>query len=369
MMTTSLYEFKGRSFNADHRELLISAIGRNFFTADCSVYQDAEDLYLSNSRSFAGYIPISRSRLVGVRTVTRRTLKEVRSNTSDTFLIWLPVRGALTITQNGRTATIEPGSFALTYSNEPLCVATVSDADHEHLSYQITAPAHLVSQAIPEPKRLCAIPFSTTLGGARIARELFLSLYEEADNLDRASAEALALSGLNALFRTVNQEGEEHGRSFSVREVKLQRLMDYLELNYSDSELTTEKVAKDCGISTRYLHYLLKSKGTRFYDYLWQARLSSAFQQLTDPALARRTISEIAYAIGFKSSAHFSRAFRNQFARSPREVRQEMLGKAADAETARMIDGDAWIDDDTPDMAIGHDVLRSLDMRQPALVN
>lgn len=345
MMTRSLYEFKGRNFSADQREHLISAIGRNFFTADCSVYQDAEDIYLSHSRSFAGYIPVSRSRTIGVRTVTRRTLKEVRSNTCDTFLIWLPMRGALTITQNGRTATIEPNSFALTYGNEPLCVATVPDADHEHLCYQITAPAHLVSQAVPEPKRLCAIPFSTTLGGARIARELFLSLYEEAENLDRASAEALALSGLDALFRTVNQEGKEHGRSFSVREIKLQRLMDYLELNFSDSELTTEKVAKDCGISTRYLHYLLKSKGTRFYDYLWQARLSSAFQQLNDPALARRTISEIAYAIGFKSSAHFSRAFRDQFARSPREVRQEMLNRQSEPQPVAPAETDLWVDD------------------------
>lgn len=324
-MTRSLYEFKGRHFTADHRDMLLSSIRRDFYTADCNVYQEREELYFSNSRSFAGYIPISRHRTIGIHTVTRRTLKEVRSNSSDTFLVWLPMRGAITITQNGRTATVEPGSFALSYGNEPLCIGTVSDGESEHLSYQITAPAHLVSQAIPEPRRLCAIPFSTMQGGARIARDLFLSLYEESDNLDRASAETLALSALNALFRTVNQEGAEQGRSLSVREVKLQRLMDYLELNYSDSELTTEKVAKDCGISTRYLHYLLKSKGTRFYDYLWQARLNSAYQQLTDPTLARRTISEIAYAIGFKSSAHFSRAFRNQFAKSPREVRQEML--------------------------------------------
>lgn len=367
-MTRSLYEFKGRNFNADHRELLLSAIRRDFYTADCSVYQDAEDLYFSNSRSFAGYIPISRHRSIGVRTVTRRTLKEVRSSTSDTFLIWLPIRGAVTITQNGRTATIEPESFALSYGNEPLCIATLSDSEQEHLSYQITAPAHLVSQAIPEPKRLCAIPFSTTLGGARIARELFLSLYEEADNLDRASAEALALSGLNALFRTVNQEGGELGRSLSVREVKLQRLMDYLELNYSDSELTTEKVAKDCGISTRYLHYLLKGKGTRFYDYLWQARLNSAYQQLTDPALARRTISEIAYAIGFKSSAHFSRAFRNQFARSPREVRQEMLNGQTCAASAESDDADLWIDDALDDH-IGSAPILAADLPRPALVN
>ncbi len=351
-MTRTLYEFKGRTFTADHRELLLSTIQRDFYTADCSIFQDTEDLYFCNSRSFAGYIPISRHHSIGARTVTRRSLKEVRSNSSDTFLIWLPIRGAVTITQNGRTATIEAGSFAFSYGNEPLCVGTLPDGEHEHLSYQITAPAHLVSQAIPEPKRLCAVPFSTSQGGARIAHNLFLSLYEEADHLDRESAETLALSALNALFRTVNLEGAELGRSLGVREVKLQRLMDYLELNYSDPELTTEKVANACGISTRYLHYLLKSKGTRFYDYLWQARLNSAYQQLTDPALARRTISEIAYAIGFKSSAHFSRAFRNQFGRSPREVRQEVLARTANADPVEESRPDIWIADPQSAVAI-----------------
>jgi len=367
-MARTLYEFKGSKFTPDHRELLMSTIRRDFFTADCQILQESEELYLCNSRALAGYIPISRHRSIGARTVTRRTLQEVRSSSSDAFLIWMPVRGSVTITQHGRTSTIDPGSFAICYGNEPLCVATLPDADHEHLSYQITAPAHLVSQAIPEPKRLCALPFSTNQGGARIARELFLSLYEEADHLDRASAETLALSALDALFRTINVEGSEHGRSLGVREVKLQRLMDYLELHYTNPELTTEKVAKACGISTRYLHYLLKSKGTRFYDHLWQARLNSAYAQLTDAALSRRTISEIAYAIGFKSSAHFSRAFRNQYGRSPREVRQETMGKAAAVAAVTNLPRTLWYQH-SADNPVVRNVLPIHDMARLALAS
>jgi AraC family transcriptional activator of tynA and feaB len=367
-MTQTLYELKGRSFTAADREYLLSTIRRDFYTADCNIVQESEDLYFCNSRSFAGYIPISRHCTAGIRTVTRRTLQEVRHNSSDTFLIWMPIRGAVTITQNGRTATIEPGSFALCYSNEPFCVGTLPGAEHDHLSFQITAPAHLVSRAIPEPKRLCAVPFSTSRAGARIARDLLLSLYEEAEHLDRGSAEALALSALNALFRTIDQEGSELGRSMGVREVKLQRLMDYLELNYSDSELTTETVAKACGISPRYLHYLLKSKGIRFCDYLWQARLNNAYKQLTDTALWRRSISEIAYAIGFKSSAHFSRAFRNQFGQAPREVRQQALADR-DIVPRPEIRGPAlWLHDDQADK-LSPALIASPDLMWPALIN
>ena len=42
---------------------------------------------------------------------------------------------------------------------------------------------------------------------------------------------------------------------------------------------------------------------------------------LCDPALAARSISEIAVAWGFNDAAHFSRAFRARFGRSPRELR------------------------------------------------
>jgi AraC-like DNA-binding protein len=364
-MSTTLYEFKGRNFTSDQGEVLSSSMRRDFYSADCAVFPESQDLYFCNSRSFAGYIPISKHRTIGLRTVTRRTLQGIRSDSSDIFLILFPVHGRLAVTQSCRTVTVEPGQFVLVYANEPLCVSTTPNAEREHLSYQVTAPAHLVGQALAEPKRLCAMPFPSGQGAAKLACDLFLSLFEEADHLDRHSAEALALSALNVIFRTVEELGADAARSIGVREQKLQRLMDYLELHYSDPELTTQRVATACGISTRYLHYLLKSRGTRFYDYLWQARLNSARQQLTNPALVHRTISEISYSIGFKSSAHFSRAFRNHFDRSPREVRQEALAKGIVAVSAVPA---LWLSE-SPEQPMGGALMFNEEMRRPALVN
>jgi len=50
-------------------------------------------------------------------------------------------------------------------------------------------------------------------------------------------------------------------------------------------------------------------------------RLDATRRDLCDPALAARSISEIAFAWGFNDAAHFSRAFRARFGRSPRELR------------------------------------------------
>lgn len=322
-MSQVLYEYSGPMLNPVQSDKFMAAVGRDYYEADCKVKPQQENLYLCNTRSWAGKLPISEHRCTGARTVVKRSSQQVRNRAADIFLLWIPVRGSVTITQNGRSSTVERGTLALSSSLEPLCIETMPDDGLEHLSYQISLPAHMMADALSEPQQYCAIGYSSNTGAARITRELFLSLYEESGHTDHASSMILAQSALNALFCAVSGDRDSLAQLGGARELKLQRLLDYIALHHSDPELTTEKVAAACEISTRYLHYLLQGRGMKFHDHLWKARLESAFRQLADPALDRRTIAEIAYATGFKSSAHFSRAFRRRFSQSPREIREQ----------------------------------------------
>lgn len=321
-MTQVLYEYSGPKFDTEQSARFMAAVGRDYYAADCLVRPESDDFYLRNTRNWAGQLPISEHRCTGGRTTVKRSARHVRDGDADIYLLWLPVRGSVTISQNGRSAVIGRGHLALSSSRDPLCVVTDLDDRQEHLSYQISLPATMIQGALGDPRQQCAISYSSHLGGARIARELFLSLYEENDQMDGSSSEALAQSALSALFSAIAPDRAAHMQAAGARELKLQRLLDYIALNHSDPELSTEKAAEACDISTRYLHYLLKGRGLRFHDHLWDARLDSAYRQLADPALSRRTIAEIAYAAGFKSTAHFSRSFRRRFQLSPREVRQ-----------------------------------------------
>ena len=329
-MTEILYEYSGPRFDAEQSERFIASVGRDYYSADCRVIPDREAFHLRNSRIWAGRIPISEHRCIGARADVRRSSRQVRNGSgSDIFLVWIPLKGNVTITQNGRSTIVGQGSVALSSSQEPLCIVTSPDADQEHLSYQITVPANLVADILPDPGEFCALSCSSEIGGTRVARELFLSLYEEADGMDAECGETLARSALSALLRSMASErGDPAPTAVSGREMKLQRLLDYLEMNQSDPSLSTERAAEACQISTRYLHSLLKSRGIRFHNHLWRSRLECAFRQLTNPALSGRTIAEIAYSVGFKSSAHFSRAFQRSFNCSPREVRQSQCSGA-----------------------------------------
>src|SRR5580693_2163529 len=171
-MAQVAYEYSGRGFGRDQVERFNASIGRDFYSSETQVNAESDEIHLCNSRVLAGYIPISMHRCVGASTVTRRSWTQVRNSGSDVYLLWLPLRGTVTIAQNGQTTVAGPGSLALSSSNEPLCITTTPDDQQEHLSMQVLAPAHLVTRALCEPKRLCGVSFPATQGASRIASDI-----------------------------------------------------------------------------------------------------------------------------------------------------------------------------------------------------
>lgn len=102
----------------------------------------------------------------------------------------------------------------------------------------------------------------------------------------------------------------------------LHRLCQAAERRLDDPDLTPAKIATAEGISERYLQKLFEGTGSSFTNYLRERRLQRAWVDLSNPAEAHHSISEIAFRVGFNDSAHFSRTFRQRFGVSPREFRQ-----------------------------------------------
>ena len=98
-------------------------------------------------------------------------------------------------------------------------------------------------------------------------------------------------------------------------------MLRFIEVHLSDPKLSTAAVAKGCGISPRYLSLLLKLHGTPFSTLVWEQRLKMAAQWIASAKPREISISEIAYRVGFKSPAHFSRMFKRAHNMSPREYR------------------------------------------------
>ena len=115
----------------------------------------------------------------------------------------------------------------------------------------------------------------------------------------------------------------------SLREKRLQDVLRYIDLHLSDPNLCTAAIAGACGIAPRYLSELLKQNDTPFSEYVWDKRVQAASRWLVSTAAAEISIAEIAFRVGFKSPAHFSRMFKRMFAMGPREYRQAQRHLAA----------------------------------------
>lgn len=93
-----------------------------------------------------------------------------------------------------------------------------------------------------------------------------------------------------------------------------------------DQHWSLEKLAAHCHISPNYLSEMFrKTTGATFTDYLARVRTRNALAALRDP---NRRISEIAFAMGFRSLSQFNRVFKQITGQSPRTLRLQTLRAA-----------------------------------------
>ena len=137
------------------------------------------------------------------------------------------------------------------------------------------------------------------------------------------SALAQSLADLLPTFMRQHTDATgDLGGGTANKAATLHRLCQAAERRLDDPDLTPAKIAAAEGISERYLQKLFEGTGSSFTNYLRERRLQRTWADLSNPAEAHHSISEIAFRSGFNDSAHFSRAFRQRFGVSPREFRQ-----------------------------------------------
>jgi AraC-like DNA-binding protein len=75
------------------------------------------------------------------------------------------------------------------------------------------------------------------------------------------------------------------------------------------------------GVTPRHVQMLFENDGTTFSRFLLDQRLACAHRMLSNPQLAQRSISMIAYEAGFGDLSHFNRAFRRRYGATPSDIR------------------------------------------------
>ena len=114
-----------------------------------------------------------------------------------------------------------------------------------------------------------------------------------------------------------HREGQGGGSSGSVF---VSRFREVVEARLEDSEVTVDDLAADMNLSRVQLYRKVKSvTGSSPVELLRTARLNRAYQILltTD-----KSVSEVAYAVGFTAPSYFTKCFKEEYGMVPGDVRR-----------------------------------------------
>jgi signal transduction histidine kinase/ligand-binding sensor domain-containing protein/DNA-binding response OmpR family regulator len=105
----------------------------------------------------------------------------------------------------------------------------------------------------------------------------------------------------------------------------MQRVMEVINENINDSDLSVDMIAQKVGISRVHLHRKMKELTNQTpHNFIRNIRLQQAAKLLKD---GKQSITEVMYACGFSNSASFSTMFKNLYGCSPREYMQNAMKK------------------------------------------
>jgi AraC-like DNA-binding protein len=135
--------------------------------------------------------------------------------------------------------------------------------------------------------------------------------------------QALATEILSFVALTIG--AEDRGAVPDVRNARYhlrRRIFDYIENHLGEHDLSPRKIAATNRISLSYLYSLFNDDDATVAQFVHAKRLQRAYDLLAADQKGHRTVSEVAYDVGFKNVSHFSRSFSRRFGLSPREMRQ-----------------------------------------------
>ena len=186
---------------------------------------------------------------------------------------------------------------------------------------------------------------SETDDGGRMLGAYLRALEASLDQLTLAdagpAAKAIAVLAQGAVAAQAQRVSEDPR---PVEKMLLSQGRRFIEERLDDVELSPEMVRQRLGVSRSLLYKVFEPVGG-VSAFIQARRLDQAFDAILQDRAEQHTLGEIGYRHGFRSDAHFSRAFRARFGVTPGRLRR--LGEAARLEglsaLERLDDVWAWL--------------------------
>jgi AraC-like DNA-binding protein len=250
--------------------------------------------------------------------IVRRTLAKIAQTSEDYFLVSIQTRGEGVVAQDGRTACLATGDFALYDSTRPYELRF----EVPFQQYVLRLPGRTLRTALRDTHLLTASKVSGQRGAGHLMIGMIQTLAADIGSLAPESAAAVAESVTQILIAGLSALPAAQQRPVSQLAVyHREQIKACARASLRDPALTVSSLATQLRVAPSTLHRAWSGEACSIAEWIRSQRLHAARRDLCDPGLAARSISEIAFSWGFNDAAHFSRAFRTRFGCSASELR------------------------------------------------
>lgn len=260
------------------------------------------------------YVECSSSPISG-----RRSSWEIGRTRGDYFNLLYVVSGMELLRFEGREILLPRNHFVLWDSSRRMDFNVLQPLE----KLTLVVPERQMRAILPNAEDYVGVPVADTGGMKRLFTDHLCSLRREVWQMDGADLDRLRMPTLDLLVRAY--ASVPCRKRPSAREETLRRVREFMLAHLGEGDLTPLKAARANRISIRYLHLLFAEQGTTAAQWIRDQRVARCKQDLANPELAARSITQIAYGWGFNDVGHFGKVFRRSTGSSPGAFRRGAL--------------------------------------------
>lgn len=222
----------------------------------------------------------------------------------------------------GNNFVLEPGDFTLVDS----AMASMMNTSEPYTTIGLTVPAGFLRRHVPAPEKAVGLRFSGSTGLTKTISYMLLAMWELAESGALTEIGSKVAGNLLEIFSACcYMSCHEPGVESSNTDARRRQIKQLIDNELRNPGLTIGDLARELGVSSRYMQMLFAKEDCTVSRYIRRQRLEGCRQQLSDPAWRNHSITEIAFSWGFNNSTHFARAFKDQFGISARDFRKRAL--------------------------------------------
>lgn len=289
-------------------------VSKNFCKLSYRIDRNQNFAIKSTLHSLDGFM-VGRFATTGGKGDLIRTRGDIAEDARGRFALYIPMRGDLELLQFSRTDYCKPGSMAVVSMEEPFTQRKMGDND----TIYFFMPHSFVDQRMIGSEDLCARAFSVDTGIRKLVHDSVVSLQAGAAGMSGEEFRGASRTLAELVLLALNSSADHMTDEPSVRTTTLARAKRVIRAHLGDAELTIAAVARQCGISLRYLHEVFRADGLTVSEYVKAQRLQKA-RRMLETASDTTTVTDVCFRCGFSNPSQFSTAFRQAFSVSPRDV-------------------------------------------------